>query len=112
MNQIRITITDIEEDVAGDPDLLVQILAIRHLIEEDHPSIRKQKGDTGRILEAGVGIEIAVKKVTKAPGTVVQKVESATGIVLGHVLLTALKEELGLLPEKSPAVVRVVHSLT
>ena len=111
MNQIQITITDIEEDVAGDPDLLVQILAIRHLIEEDHPSIQKQKGDIGHILEAGVGIEIAVKKVTKAPGTVVQKVESGIGIVPGHVLLTALKEELGLLQEKSLAVVRVVRSL-
>ena len=111
MNQIQITITDIEEDVAGDPDLLVQIPATRHLIEEDHPSIPKQKGDIGRILEAGVGIEIAVKRVTKALGTVVQKVESGTGIVPGHVLPTALKGELGLLPEISPAVVRVVRSL-
>ncbi|KZC05314.1 hypothetical protein WN55_05834 [Dufourea novaeangliae] len=57
---------------------LVQIPVIHHLIEEDRQSIQKQNEDIVRILEAEVEIENVVRKVIKAPGIVVRKVEKGT----------------------------------
>lgn len=84
MNQIQIITVDIVKDVVEGLDHLVPIPVIHHRIEEDHLNIRKQSVDIVPIPEAEEEIESAVKRVTKAPGIVIQKAEKGIGIVLNH----------------------------
>ena len=111
MSRTQIIIASIVEDVVGDPDHLVQILAIHLLIDEDQPNIQKQSVDIAHIPEAEGEIEIIVKKVTKALEIVIQKEEKDTGIILDHILQIIPREKLDQLQEKNLGVVQVVHNL-
>lgn len=111
MNQIRTTVADIGENVADEADRPAQIVAIHPLIEEDHLSIRKRKGDIVRILEAEVEIEIVVRKVTEVLGTATRKLEKGIDIAPDHVPWNTPKGKLDPFQEKSQAVVRAVRNL-